>query len=279
MNKIWQVRPKIKNVFVNKYSKYSQIVLQLLFNRGIKEKEEIDNFFNSDYEKLYDPFLFKDMAQAVELIIKHIKEQKKITVYGDYDADGVTATALVYEVLKTLRAKVDVYIPDRVSEGYGLNKEAINEIINNASHLIITVDGGIRNKEEVDYAKEKGLDIIITDHHIPPEKKEDWPECLIINPVVKGEKYPFPYLAGVGVAFKLAKALVSQSKLSKEDKIKLERKNLDLVAIGTVADCVSLLGENRNLVKAGLTVLNNTKRLGLKELIKAAQIDNQKLEA
>lgn len=274
MQKIWQVRPKIKDSFIKKYPEYNQVVLQLLFNRGFKEKAEIEMFLNSDYKKLFDPFLFKDMEAVIELIIKHIKAKNKIIVYGDYDADGVTASALLFEIFSVLKAKVDIYIPDRVSEGYGLNKKAIDEIVEKKAGLIITVDGGIRNQEEVEYAKNNGLDIIITDHHVPPEEKKDLPDCLIINSLVNTENYPYKFLAGVGVAFKLAKALINRAKLSARDKKVLEEKVLDLVAIGTVADCVSLLGENRILVKKGLEILNKTKRIGLQELIQAARINS-----
>ncbi|MBI4811873.1 DHH family phosphoesterase [Candidatus Falkowbacteria bacterium] len=281
IEKIWQVMPKINDEFIKKYPEYSPIVLQLLYNRDLTNEKDVEEFLKSplspfvkggDYD--YDPFLFNGMAATVELIIKHIKGRNKIVVYGDYDADGVTASAALFETLQILKADVGVYIPDRVSEGYGLNKKAIDEIISEKAKLIITVDGGIRGKSEVEYAKKKGLDVIITDHHQPPPDEEELPDCLIINPAVKSEKYPFKYLSGAGVAFKLAKALISKSTLSGEDKQKMEEKILDLAAIGTVADCVSLLGENRNLVKRGSGVLNKTKRKGLIELMKAAQLNN-----
>jgi single-stranded-DNA-specific exonuclease len=278
IGKNWQIMPKIKEDFIKKYPEIDGFVLQLLFNRGITDKDEIDLFLEPDYEKnTHDPFLFNDMNKVVGLIVEHIKKQDKIVVYGDYDADGVTATALLIETLGTLKASVDAYIPNRVSEGYGLNKEAIDELIKDGAKLIITVDGGIRNKEEVEYAKSIGLDIIITDHHVPPDDKNDLPDCLIINPLVQDEKYSFKYLSGVGVAFKLAKAIINKSKLSDDNKKKLEERILDLVAIGTVADCVSLLGENRILVKEGLKALNKTKRIGLQELIKVAQTNNGKI--
>jgi len=268
--------PEIKGDFIKQFPGYNQVILQLLYNRGFIGKFEIENFLNPDYEKCsLDPFLFKDMEKAVELIIKHIKEQNKIVVYGDYDADGVTASAVLTETLTILKTKVDVYIPDRTSEGYGLNKKAIDELVQTKAKLIITVDNGIRNKEEVEYVKSLGLDIIITDHHEPPEAEDDLPNCLIINPMVECNNYPFKYLSGVGVAFKLVKALISKSKLDERDKRKLEKRILDLVAIGTVADCVSLLGENRVLVKQGLEVINEQRRVGLVELIKAAQINGR----
>ncbi len=284
--KNWQILPKISDntspptPLLNRRGEYSEVVLQLLFNRGLVEKDSIDEFLSFDYEKYsHDPFLFQNMEKAVELIIKYIKEQNKIVIYGDYDADGITASAVLIEILTTLKAKVDVYLPDRVSEGCGLNKKAINELQKEEVRLIITVDGGIRNKEEVEYAKSLDLDIIITDHHIASDNKDELPDCLIINPIMESEKYPYKYLAGVGVAVKLAKAIISRSTLAEDDKQKLEEKIMDLVAIGTVADCVSLLGENRVLVKKGLEVLNNTKRIGLQELINIAQINNKVLEA
>ncbi|MEA3464300.1 MAG: single-stranded-DNA-specific exonuclease RecJ [Patescibacteria group bacterium] len=305
--KNWQILPKINDKIIKKYPDYNQVVLQLLFNRGIiaaadkeslsiniggglwrgkgykaksGEAERIKQFFNPDYKKYsYDPFLFKNMEQAVNLIIKHIKEQNKIIIYGDYDADGVTASAVLVETLDILKAKVDAYIPDRIKEGNGLNEKAISALQKDGVKLIITVDVGIRNKKEVEYAKSLDLDIIITDHHVSSENKDELPCCLTINPILKNEKYPFEYLAGVGVAFKLSKALISKSTLSEDYKKKLEQKILDLVAIGTVADCVSLLGENRVLVKEGLKIINQQKRAGLVELIKVAQINNNKINA
>ncbi|NIA18289.1 MAG: hypothetical protein GWO79_00170 [Actinobacteria bacterium] len=315
MKKNWRVLPEISKDFIKKYPDLSRVVLQLLFNRGITGRDEIEEFlsptnkspqppFTKGGNNNYDPFLFKDMGRAVDLVIEHIKKQNKIVIYGDYDADGVTATAVLLDTIGTLKAKVEPYIPDRVSEGYGLNREAVKELSGAGVKLIIMVDGGIRSKEEIEYAKGLGLDVIVTDHHVPPSDtpptpfvkgalknppnppllkggvKSELPDCLVINPLVEGENYPFKYLAGVGVAFKLAKAIISKSKLSDGDKDKLEERILDLAAIGTVADCVTLLGENRTLVKRGLDVLNNTKRIGLQELIKIAQINgNKKLDS
>ncbi len=281
MQKNWLISTKIEDNFIDKFPQYDRLTLQLLKNRGLTEKAAIDEFLNADYQtNSHDPFLFKDMRAAVDLIISKIKAGEKITIYGDYDADGVTSTALMIETLKTLKAEVDVYIPDRVSEGYGLNNEAIKEIHGSGTKLLITVDNGIRGKAEVAYAKSLGLEVIVTDHRLPPSEAGESPDCLVIDPIAKSDNYPFKYLAGVGTAFKLAAALIRSSSLSAEDKIKLEERNLDLVAIGTVADCVKLLGENRVLVKKGLEILNKTKRLGLLELIKAAKINGgRKLDA
>jgi single-stranded-DNA-specific exonuclease len=279
MNKIWQLAPRMREDFANKFPEYDRVVLQLLYNRNLRESEVIELFLHGRYEDNFDPFLFNKMEEAIALTIEHIKRGDKICVYGDYDADGMTASALLNEVLMTLRGDCFVYIPDRSSEGYGLHREAIDKAIKKGAKLLITVDGGIRNNKEIDYAKERGLEIIITDHHTPPEDAADLPKCLIVNPHLKGEKYPFKFLAGVGVAFKFSQALIEKSKLTAEQKKKILEKTLDLVAIGTVADCVTLLGENRLLLKKGLEILNETKRIGLKELMKIAKIDGKKMEA
>ena len=270
MSSKWDLKPVIDNDFIKKNSEYNKIILQLLFNRRLMRKQEIESFFQPDKISLSDPFLFKNMEAAAALTIKHIKAQNLIIVYGDYDADGVTATAALIEILNIFKALTGVYIPGRASEGYGLNKKAIDELIKIGAKLIITVDNGIRNKEEVAYAKNKGLDIIITDHHEPPPDKNDWPDCLIVNP--KAEKnYLYKSLAGVGVAFKFVQGLIKLSKLDEQLKNKLAEKVLDLVAIGTVADMVSLLGENRTLVSLGLKIINRQKRLGIAELVSIAQ--------
>lgn len=269
MEKIWQIQAKMPKSLREDYPTVNPLILQILFNRGLKTKEDL-RWFLSDEEEFLDPFLFKDMKAAVALIIDHIKKRNKIMIFGDYDADGVTSAALLYDVFSILKASVDFYIPDRVSEGYGLNKKALDQIKADGFSLVITVDNGIRNKEEVDYAQSLGLDIIITDHHAYPEKKTDWPSCLIINPADKASGYPFRYLAGVGVAFKLASALILESKLGAEDKEILIERTLDLTAIGTVSDMVPLIGENRLIVQRGLKVLDKTKRLGLLELLRVS---------
>ncbi len=281
MEKQWQLRPAIDKSLIKQYPKYHRVILQLLFDRNLKEKEEIKKFLFPDFERdTFDPFLFKNMDEAVDLIISHIKAQNKIVVYGDYDADGVTATAVLTETLSILKAKIDIYIPHRAKEGYGLNQAAVKEIAAAGTKLIITVDSGIRNRGEVEFARRLGLDIIITDHHLAAEKESERPEALLIDPVVSGETYPFKKLAGVGVAFKVSAAVVSRSTLSPEQKKKLLDRLLDLTAVGTVADCVSLLGENRSLVKRGLEIINSRSRLGLRELIKVAGLrDNLRLNA
>ena len=275
MQKDWIIREKIKESNLKKYPNLNPLVLQILFNRGITEEKEIRDFLNED-GLIHDPFLFREMDKALELIIFHIKKGNKIIIYGDYDADGVSSSAVLYDVFSLLKADVEVYIPHRVYEGYGINKDALDTLKNKDTKLIVTVDGGIRAKEEVDIAKKMGIDVIITDHHIPPQSKDDYPKCIILNPLSLDETYPFKYLAGVGVAFKLASALILKSKLTEEEQEKLIKWQLDLVALGTVADCVPLRGENRALVKKGLKELDKERRLGLKELSSVAHLKKDK---
>ncbi|MFA7087992.1 MAG: single-stranded-DNA-specific exonuclease RecJ [Patescibacteria group bacterium] len=269
--KKWKILPKISSEFRSTYPDVNPVILQLLFNRGLTEKININDFLNESPE-FHDPFLFKNMAAAVDLIIDHIKKGNKIVVYGDYDADGVTSSVILLETLNILHGLVDVYLPDRVSEGYGLNMAAIKQISERGFKLIITVDNGIRNKEEISYAQSLGIDVIVTDHHVLPEKK-DMPDCLYIDPADSDDNYPWPFLAGVGVAFKLINALLSRAELPEKQKKLISDKCLDLVAVGTVADLVQLLGENRILVREGLKILNQCKREGLNELMKAAKIN------
>lgn len=276
--KIWQIAPLIDQAKIKASSVISPLLAQLLYNRGLNTPELIEDFLHP--VSYHDPFLFKNMAAAVELIISHIKAGNRIVVYGDYDADGVTSAVVLLEALQILQAKVEVYLPDRVSEGYGLNKTAIDSIATQGMKLIITVDNGIRNKEEVIYAQSLGVDVIITDHHVLPEKEADLPPSFFIDPADANDNYPWRYLAGVGVAFKLVCALLEKSKLSEAQKKLIRTKSLDLVAVGTVSDMVSLLGENRLLVKDGLKILNQGKRLGLVELAWVSKINSDRpLEA
>ena len=291
--KQWQISPVATPEFFSEHPEINPVLLQLLFNRDLKNKIDIKAFLESELaadkvlvigenqtHAFYDPFLFKNMAAAVDIIIGHIKKGSPIVVYGDYDADGVTSSVILLETLKILHATVEVYLPDRVSEGYGLNKTAINQIVAQGFKLLITVDNGIRNREEIAYAKSKGLEVIVTDHHVLPEDEKDIPDCLYIDPADKNENYPWSYLAGVGVAFKLISALLYKANLPDKQKQLILEKSLDLVAVGTVADMVSLLGENRLLVKSGLKILNVSKRLGLNELIKVSKINSgRELEA
>lgn len=273
IQKQWQLAEAAPEEFFSLCPELSRGLVQLLYNKGFRSHEEIEEFLYPEKVALADdPFLFRDMAVAVAVIIKHIKQGSKIVVCGDYDADGVTSSALLEQVLKTLKAKVEVWIPSRFGEGYGLNKEIVKELVENNFSLIITVDNGIKAREEIIYAQSLGLEVVVTDHHEGPKTNEEMPPCPVIDPILEQETYPYKYLCGVGVAFKLSQALIKKSTLSEEDKTRLEEAVLDLVAIGTIADCVSLTGENRRLVKKGLELLNKKTRLGLRELINISQL-------
>jgi len=272
--KNWQILPAISPDFVKAHPDLDSVLLQLLANRGLKETADINAILKGT--SFYDPFLFKNMAAAVNLIIKHLKAGHQIIVYGDYDADGVTSSVILLETLNILHGHTGVYLPDRSSEGYGLNRPALKKLADQGVRLIITVDNGIRNKAEVDYAKELGLDIIITDHHVLPEKETDLPDCIYIDPADPNDTYPWKYLAGVGVSFKLVSALLAKANLPEKQKKLISDRCLDLVAVGTVSDLVNILGENRQLVKEGLKILNQGKRLGINELLKEAKINNRR---
>ncbi|MCB9802692.1 single-stranded-DNA-specific exonuclease RecJ [Candidatus Nomurabacteria bacterium] len=278
MTNNWQIISEVDQELAENFPELDPIIVQLLANRGLKTQEEIDEFLYPDYSRdIHDPFLFKDMKKACQRLFEAIKEQEQITVFGDYDADGVSSATILSTILEKLGAKVDVYLPHREKEGYGLNQNAVAEIAKTGTKIIISCDCGISNTAEVKTANDLGLEVIITDHHAIPEKL---PEALaIIHPQIEGEQYPFKYLAGGGVAFKLAQALIKSSDLDQAEKEKTEKWLLDLVAISTVADMVPLLGENRTLVKYGLIVLQKTKRIGLRAMIKAAGIDPEKIDA
>lgn len=268
--------PSASADFLSGLSDHHPLVAQLLYNRGLTENIAIKNFLDPDPDNHIHSFReFKFIDPVVDLIIQHIKNGSHITVYGDYDADGVTASALLVEVLATLHARADVYLPERVSEGYGLNNDALKCIADKGTKLIVTVDTGIRNKPEVEYAKELGLDIVITDHHTPPENPAELPNCPVLSPLLPDETYPFKLLAGVGVAYKLMEALVDRANIPGDLKSKLTERGLDLLAIGTVADCVALLDENRAIVKKSLPAIDSSKRIGLLELIEAAKINTR----
>lgn len=264
--KTWQVEPKPTELLI--HPELEPAIVLLLARRGLQDQTAIDQFFGDN--QLLDPQLFANMAAAVEVIIAEIKAGRKIAIVGDYDADGITASAVLVEVLGILKAKTEVWIPSRQGEGYGLNQRIIDEVQAAGCQLLITVDNGIKAGAEVAYAQKLGLQVIITDHHLGPEDPADNPPCLIINPSLSEETYPYKYLAGVGVAFKLASAVVKASTLPLATQDKILQHVLDLVAIGTIGDCVNVLGENRSLIKQGLRLLNKQRRLGLRQLIRLA---------
>ena len=232
----------------------------LLEKRGIDTEEKLEEFFSDKPKETYDPFLLPDMEEGVDLILSAIEDGKKICIYGDYDCDGVTSTVILSEVLQELTDNVIQYIPSRFDEGYGLNIDAIDKIIKAGTDLLITVDLGSVSVDEVEYAKDKGLDVVVTDHHRIEDRKAD---TILINPARKDSKYPFRYLAGCGVAFKLAQAIADTMGLDK----RVITSKLDLVALGTIGDIVPLISENRMLAKYGLRAINTSNREALRILI------------
>ncbi len=221
---------------------YSELVSTLLCHRGMTTVEAAEAFLYPTYEGLYDPYLMKDMNVAVQQIQKHIEAENTICVYGDYDVDGITSTSILVKVLRACGAHAHYYIPDRIQEGYGLNSQALEKIAEQGASLVITVDTGITAVEEVERAKAIGLDIIVTDHH---ECQEEIPKAhAVLNPKQQACSYPFKNLAGVGVTFKLAQALASLYTLDTDKIMDL----LEIVAVGTVADIVPLIDENRVIV-------------------------------
>ncbi len=244
-------------------------VAQLLYNRKIAS-DQINSFLFDSQQFQNDPFLLPDIHLAVNRIHRALSNKEKIAVYGDFDADGVTATAIMVEGLNALGNEAIPYIPHRLHEGYGLNMAAIKNLWEEGVRLIITVDCGISAIKEVNEAKELGMDIIITDHHTPAS---NLPQAIaVIDSKRCDSQYPFPHLAGAGIAFKLVQAL-----LHKDKKADVTNKLLDLVALGTIPDMVPLTGENRYLVKKGLEALNDTHRIGVKKMIDIANLKPDKI--
>ncbi len=246
----------------------------VLNGRGIASIEDTDSFLNPDYDEgLFNPMLLPDMPSAVERIKRAIKHKEKVVIYGDYDVDGMTATVILHDYLKNLGLEVDVFVPSRYVEGYGLSLEAIERLAKRKVKLIVSVDTGSRAVEAIKSAGKLGLDIIVTDHH---ETGSSLPEAVaIINPKRKDSQYPFKELAGCGVAFKLVQALAREL----GDNSGREKWLLDLVALGTVCDSMSLLSENRVLVKYGLKVMRKTRNNGLRALFKVAKVSLEDIDS
>jgi single-stranded-DNA-specific exonuclease len=251
---------------------FSPLIAQLLYNRGLVDPSGMELFLIGDERLSGDPFLLPDMHSAVSRIYRALLSAEKIAVYGDFDVDGITSTALMVQGLAALGGLVIPYIPHRVSEGHGLRQSAIDELLDQGVSLIITVDCGITDVAEVKHANKSGMTVIITDHHTPPPVIPD--AFAIVNPKLKESEYPFAELAGVGVAYKVMQALMTS--LGKEEHIE---KQMDLIAIGTVADMVPLVGENRYLVKRGLQALNAAPRLGIREIVIRAGLSPGNLDA
>lgn len=262
LKKTWILKQFDKNrvVEISKTFKVSPLTAIIMYNRGIREDEDIQKFLARELSALHDPFLMKDMDKAVERIMKAADSGEKITIYGDYDVDGITSIAILYKQLTKMGVEAGFYVPDRMVEGYGVNRDALDKIKADGTKLIITVDTGITAVEEAEYAKSIGLDFIITDHH---ECKEKIPDVYAaIDPKRKDCPYPFKSLAGVGVVFKLIQALAPNEPLET-----LMDEYADLMCLGTVADISPLIDENRVIVTEGLKKFKTTKNVGLKALI------------
>ncbi|HSR88884.1 MAG TPA: single-stranded-DNA-specific exonuclease RecJ [Candidatus Udaeobacter sp.] len=270
--KKWNVLPAPPIEFINSHPELPTAVAQLLWNRNLRTQTQIDEFLNPDYSQdIHDPFLFQDMEKATDIIFKAIAKQENIVVHGDYDADGVCSSAIIITGLRKLGAKnVNVFIPHRETDGYGINLRTIELLHSQKTDLIITCDCGVSNVAEIDLAKKYKIKVIVTDHHTVPPKlpKAD----AIIHPLVAGEPYPDKGLCGGGVAFKLVQGLLkkySQSHTVLPDGQTFEgfeKWLLDLAAIASIGDMVPLLGESRTITKYGLTVINKTRNIGLKKL-------------
>lgn len=264
MEKQWIWADPLAEDIERELSRYSSIAKQILFARNISSSQEAEAFLNLELNQPTDPYLLKGMGAAVRRINEALQRGEKVAIYGDYDADGVTGTALLMRVLSALGFMPQYYIPHRLDEGYGLNREALKLIKARGADLVITVDCGIRAIDPVREANKEGLDLIITDHHEPGT---EIPEAIaVINPKQPGDDYPFKGLAGVGLAYKLAQGIQNDRGRP------LDVPMLELVAIGTVADLAPLQGENRNLVAKGLKELNQTSSVGLEALIKKARL-------
>lgn len=248
------------------------VMAVVYLNRGIDSKDALEKYLKKSLESVYNPMLLHDMQESCQRIKSAIDEGEKITIYGDYDADGVTSTSILYMFLKEQGADVSYYIPDRFREGYGLNIMAVNRISKTGTKLLITVDCGIVSTGEVQLAKAQGMDVIITDHHTPGEKL---PETLVIHPKL-GEDYPFGELAGVGVAFKLILGLGMTLGLKSGE---VFAKYADIAAIGTIADVVDLKDENRVIADRGIKLLRHTKNYGIAALMEVAGVKPETLNS
>ena len=263
MNKKWEcyeVDNKRVSELVEKY-KINELLATILVNRNIDLDGKMEQFLNPTRNDFHNPFAMPDMEKGVDRILKAIENKEKVMIYGDYDADGITSITVLKKFLEERNLQVDSYIPNRLDEGYGLNKEAIQKIFDEGYRLMITVDCGISGIEEIDFANELGMQTIITDHHEPAE---ELPKAYaVIDAKRKDNKYPFNQLAGVGVVFKVIQAL--SIKLGLEEKEYL--KYLDLVCVGTISDIVPLVDENRVITKLGLKLIAVTKNIGLRTLL------------
>ena len=265
MNKKWQlneVNDELADKIADEFN-ISKIVASIIANKGLKNNDEIEIFLHPRRGDFHNPFLMPDMDKAVSRILQAIQNKEKVAIYGDYDVDGITSSTVLHRFLKERGLNTDIYIPNRLYEGYGLNKKEIEEIAKTEHTLIITVDCGITGYDEIEYAKTFGIDTVVTDHHEPPEKLPN--AVAVVDCKRKDNKYPFNGLAGVGVAFKLTQALAIKLNLPEESYLKY----LDIVCVGTISDIVPLVDENRTISKLGLRLVKQTRNVGLKVLLES----------
>lgn len=241
-------------------------IVSILLRRDLKNSSEIFNFLNPSLDDLESPFVFQDMRKTVDRIKLAIERKERVLVYGDYDVDGITGSAILYPVLKKMGADVEVHIPHRMDEGYGLNQESLEKLLKKKFTLVITVDNGITGVSQIKFLREKGVDVIIVDHHLP---KDEVPPAYSIVSASAGDRKGDANLAACGLAFKLAWALLGD--------FEAVREYLDLVVLGTVADLATVTGDNRILLKHGLPVLSQTKRRGLRALIDVARLSRNNI--
>ena len=270
--KRWALKPQGEHSLVLSLAKQlniSSTLANLLVQRGITSFEEAKTFFRPKMTDLHDPFLMKDMEKAIDRIEKALASNEKILVYGDYDVDGTTAVALVYSFFKTFYDGLDYYLPDRHKEGYGISFAGIDFAKENGFSLIIALDCGIKANDKVNYAKERGIDFVICDHHRPGEFLPD--ASAVLDPKRDDDEYPFKELSGCGIGFKLIQAYAQRHQIPFEQ---LEV-YLDLVAVSTAADIVPIVGENRVLVYHGLQWLNKNPRPGIKAILELAQVKRE----
>ncbi len=277
--KRWQIAPLVSSLILTRFPNYNPLIVQILYNRGITTPAQAEIFLAPAISE-ESPFQMHGMNQAVDRIRRAIRADEPIAVYGDFDVDGVTATALLVQALQAFGAKVKPYIPHRIDEGYGLNPEALQQLLDQGVRVVITVDCGVRSLDEVAFGTRIGLDMIVTDHHAPGETLPD--AFVVLNPKQLQCKYPTKELSGAGVAFKLAQALLradEKTPLGKGTLAISEDMLVDLVALGTVADLVPLTGENRALVQRGLASLRQSERPGLQALMRRTALKTESIDA
>jgi single-stranded-DNA-specific exonuclease len=278
----WVVAPPAPSSFLEAFDRLHTVIAQMCFDRDIRTEDDVNAFLSHDYDAgVHDPFLFRDMRACVDRILSARTAGERILVHGDYDADGISGSAILTETLTALGCAVEVFLPHRERDGYGFSSSGLDAARACGATVIITCDCGIANHDTIRAAGEENIDVIVTDHHLVPVGDDGAPDpppaFAILHPGVDGETYPFPHLTGGGVAFKLCQALTKEDAASASPRLQkgFSKWLLDCVAISTVADFGKLVGENRTLVRYGIIVLEKTRRLGLRSLYDLAGISGK----